>query len=171
MVDYKIDEDIISDFGDVVPFELATALKINIDYMSAFCPVGAIAPILYGMPGVPLPDPNMWQECDGSEIINPNSPLRSQGGSPRFTPNMLDRYIRMPINFGVAGNSGGTNVTLTFRHNHGGRTNVAGVGGAIKGGYDKRHARSHDHGINTSFNDPMNVEPPHYVVRFYMRIQ
>jgi hypothetical protein len=167
----KIDDSSVADFGDVVAWELATALKNGIDFMSGFCPVGQIVPILTNMPGVPLPDPNIFQECDGSEITNPNSPLRSQGGSPRFVPNMIDRYLRVPINFGLSGQTGGLNSTLQFKHNHGGRTNTVGTGGAIRSGYNKRHARSHSHAINTSFPNPVNVEPPYYTVKFYMRIQ
>jgi hypothetical protein len=167
----KIDEELVSKFGDIVSNELATVLKQNMDFMSSFCPIGEVIPILTGMPGVPNPDPNIFQECDGSEITNENSPLRSQGGSPRFVPNMIGKYIRVPINFGLAGNSGGYNTTLQFKHDHGGRTNTVGVGGAIRSGYNKRHARSHSHAINYSFPNPINVEPRFYTVKFYMRIQ
>ena len=167
----KIDDDLVSEFGDVVSNELLTELKTNMDFMSSFCPVGAVAPILFGLPGVPTPDPNIWQECNGSEITNPNSPLRSQGSSVRRTPDLRDRYVRMPNTFGLSGNTGGFNSTLIFRHNHGGRTNTVGTGGAIRGGYNKRHARSHSHAINTSFPNAINVEPPYYTVKFYMRIQ
>lgn len=167
----KIDEDLLAEFGDVVASEMLDELRKNMDFMSSFCPVGAVVPILTGFPGVPAPDSNIFQECDGSEITNPNSPLRSQGSSTRFVPDMRNRYIRMPKLFGLSGNAGGENATLKFKHNHGGRTNTVGVGGAIRGGYNKRHARSHSHAIKTSFPNPVNVEPPYYTVRFYMRIQ
>lgn len=167
----KIDEDLLSQFGDIVATDLKALLKKNLDFMFNACPVGAIAPILVGLPGVPLPDENIWQECVGSEINNPNSPLRSQGDSLRFTPNMIDRYVRVPINFGLAGNPGGLNATLAFKHNHGGRTNTVGVGGDVGSGHDKRHTRSHSHKNNYSFSTPVNIEPPFYTVKFYMRIQ
>jgi hypothetical protein len=167
----KIDDDLISKFGDIVATELMQSFKDNIDFMSSFCPIGEVIPILVGMPGVPDPDPNIFQECDGSEITNENSPLRSQGGSPRFTPNMIGRYIRVPVNFGLSGNSGGYNTTLQFKHSHGGRTDTVGTGGAIRSGFNKRHARSHSHEIKESFTTPVNVEPRFYTVKFYMRIQ
>lgn len=167
----KIDENLFAEFGDVLAHELATLFRENIDFMSAFCPIGAVAPIMVGLPGVPVPDPNIWQECDGSEITNQNSPLRSQGNSLRFTPNMINRYIRVPTNFGLTGTLGGENATLKFKHNHGGQTNKVTTGGAIRSGHNKRHASAHRHGIKTSFENPVNVEPPYYTVKFYMRIQ
>jgi hypothetical protein len=170
----KIDENLVSNFGDIISNELLAEFKANIDFMSAFCPVGSVAPIMVGLPGVPEPDPNIWQECNGLEIINPNSPLRSQGDSLRYTPNMINRYIRVPINFGFAGNPGGYNETLQFKHNHGGRTTTAGTGGDVKSGSffgGRKHTRNHSHKINNSFPNPVNVEPPFYTVKFYMRIQ
>lgn len=167
----KIDDASLSDFGDIVAWQLSTALKVNIDFMSAFCPVGNIVPILVGMTGVPTPDSNIWQECDGSEIVNENSPLRSQGGSPRYTPNMIDKYLRVPTNFGLSGNQGGVNATLVFKHNHGGTTNTVSTGGDVDSGHNKRHTKNHSHKINTSFSNPINIEPPFYTVKFYMRIQ
>lgn len=166
----KIDSNSKQNFGDLVSQELATALKRNADFLLACSPVGTIAPILVGFPGVPTPDPNVWQECDGSEITNEHSPLRSQH-EKRFTPNMIERYLRVPAIFGQSGQVGGENATLQFKHNHGGRTNVVGIGGAIKSGYDSRTARPHSHGIKESFFHPVNVEPPYYTVKFYIRIQ
>lgn len=168
---FKIDEDQLNEYGDIIAYELMTKFKDSIDFMNIFCPVGAVAPIMFGLPGVPVPDLNMWQECNGSEITNPNSPLRSQGASRRYTPNMINRYMRVPINFGLAGNSGGFNTTLQFKHNHGGTTNTVGVGGAIKSGHNANTAISHSHEITTSFPNRVNVEPPFYTVKFYMRIQ
>lgn len=166
----KIDSDSVQDFGDIISHDLATLLKDNNDFLLACSPVGTIAPILFGFPGVPLPDSNVWQECNGSEITNPNSPLRSQNVK-NFTPNMIDRYMKVPSIFGQSGQTGGVNATLQFKHNHGGRTNTVGVGGAVKSGFNTRTARPHSHAINDSFANPVNVEPPFYTVKFYIRIQ
>lgn len=167
----KIDTDLQSNFGDLVSYELTELLKLNIDFMQAFCPVGGVAAIMVGIPGVPLPNPEFWQECDGSEITNPNSPLRTQGPIINTTPNLIEKYIRMPISFGQAGVSGGFNSTSLFRHNHGGRTGDADPGNDIDDGSSIQDAVSHTHTIDYAFPNPVNVEPPYYTVKFYMRIQ
>jgi len=79
--------------GVIASSELATELSSNVDAMNLLIPLGEIVPILVGIPGVPTPDANVFQLCDGSEITNANSPLRSIGGVQRFTPNMEDVWL------------------------------------------------------------------------------
>jgi hypothetical protein len=169
----KIDTDNFSDFADVISQELAQALKLNIDFFQNMCAIGQVAPILTGVAGVPLPDPNIWQLCDGSEIINENSPLRSLGATQHFTPNMIDRFQMMVKPGGQsAGTLGGENNTYAFKHNHGGYTGSVTSNSGSRHSHDLREAAfSHNHTIGYDFNYPVNVEPPFYVVKFYMRIQ
>lgn len=169
----KIDTDDIADFSDVVSQELATQLKLNIDFLQSVCAIGQVAPIMTGIPGVPTPDPNYWQLCDGSEIINENSPLRTKGASQHFTPNMVDRFIMMVKPGGQAsGTPGGENATYAFQHNHGGYTGSVGSNSDVDHSHNTREAAfSHNHTINYSFNYPVNCEPPFYTVKYYMRIQ
>lgn len=169
----KIDLDEVSNFGDIVSVELAESLRINIDFLQSVCAIGQIAPILVGLPGVPMPDENIWQECDGSEIINENSPLRSKGEEKHFTPDMRERFIMM-VKPGSqdAGTPGGENNTYAFKHNHGGYTGSVGSNGDTDHSHSVREAAfSHNHTIGDSFNYPVNVEPPYYTVKYYMRIQ
>jgi hypothetical protein len=169
----KIDLTGVSEFSDVVSQELAAALKLNIDFLQNLCAIGQVAPILTGIVGVPLPDANIWQLCDGSEIVNENSPLRSQGASQHFTPNMTNRFQMMVKPGGQsAGTLGGENNTYAFKHNHGGYTGSVGSNQDGNHSHSLREAAfSHNHTIAYDFNYGVNVEPPFYTVKFYMRIQ
>lgn len=167
----KIDEDDLQ-FGDVISFELATILKNNIDLLSIAVPVGEVVPIMTGIPGVPTPDSNIWQECNGSEITNENSPLRTIGATQRFTPDLRNRYIKVPQIFGESGVDAGFNDNFIFRHDH------AGVTGGFTAPEDGdsssnqfRTASNHAHTIDYSFDFAFNVEPPFFTVRWFMRIQ
>lgn len=168
----KIDLDGVADFSDVVSTEIAADLKLNIDFLQAVCAVGQVAPILTGLPGVPTPDPDYWQECNGSEITNENSPLRSLGANKRYVPDMRQRYIMMVKPGGQAsGTLGGENSTYAFRHNHGGITSTIGTNSDVDHSSNMQEARDHYHTVGYSFDYPVNVEPPHIIVKFFMRIQ
>ena len=168
----KIDDNNV-DFGSIVSFELKEQLKEGIDFMDLVIPVGEIVSILTGIPGVPDPDPNVWQECNGSEIVNPGSPLRSIGGQQYFTPDMTNRYIKVPEIFGQSGQPGGFNSTFFFRHRHAGVTGVHNTPEDVDHSSVAREAAfSHAHPINYSFDGaPVNIEPPYYTVKWFMRIQ
>lgn len=167
----KLDSDDFQ-YGDVISFERSTDLKENIDLLSIAVPIGEIVPIMVGIPGVPTPDSNIWQECNGAEIINQNSPLRSIGDQQKFVPDMRNRYIKVPQIFGQSGLAGGINESYIFRHNHGG---ITGAHNAPEDGDSSndqfRTTTRHTHTIAYSFDFAMNVEPPFITVRFFMRIQ
>lgn len=169
----KIDLDNLGDFSDVVSTELAGFLKLNIDFFQSLCAIGTIAPILTGLPGVPDPDPNFFQLCDGSEIVNENSPLRTKGVNQHFTPNMVDRFVMMVKPSGQSsGVSGGENNTYAFKHNHGGYTGSVSSNSDVDHSHNTNEAAfTHNHTIAYDFNYPVNAEPPYYTVKYYMRIQ
>lgn len=180
----KIDSDII-DYGEIISNEFAAILKENTEYLAGSMPVGEIMPIfIYEIEGFPLPDPNFWQECNHSIISHPKSPLRNpltpsdltgeiDESTVNRTPNLVDRYMRMPVNFGDDGILGGMN-EFDFRHNHTGNTNPYYAsnnaddsdGGAIA----REHAASHVHGIYADSN-LKNIEPPFFGIKLYQRIQ
>jgi hypothetical protein len=169
----KLDTVGYSDFGDVISVELAEAMRKNLDFLRAVCAIGEVAPIMVNIPGVPLPNPNYFQECNGSEITNENSPLRSLGLTQYFTPDMRDRYIYITkIGGQNAGTQGGANTTYDFKHNHGGYTGSVGTNHSSRHSNESREAAfTHNHTIAFSHADPINMEPPFYTVKFYMRIQ
>lgn len=164
----KIEEELVK-FGAVHSKELATTLRLNMALLYNMIPVGSIHPIMTNLAGDP--DPNRWQLCDGSEILHPNSPLRSVAGSPRFTPNMSDKFIRITTSLGVVGNTGGVKDFSGFGHSH--STNTVGSAGQSTDS-DKSGAcyvHDHSHGINGDLYGTYYMEPPFVMLRYYMRIQ
>lgn len=167
----KIDADDLK-FGDVVSYEVGTALKENIDLLSLVVPVGEVVPIMVGMPGIPTPDSNMWQECDGSEITNENSPLRTVGDQVHNVPDLREKYIQVPQIFGESGQVGGYNDNYIFRHNHAGVT-AAHLAPQDADASNSQHRVDtlHSHTIDWAFDYAYNVEPPFYTMKWFMRIQ
>ena len=51
----------LGEFGKVHSAELALNMRLNLNYLYAGLAVGAIAPIITNIPGVPAPNPNIWQ--------------------------------------------------------------------------------------------------------------
>lgn len=168
----KIDND-RGDFGTIGSFQAAEEFRAGLDFLSLVIPVGEVVAIIVGIPGVPTPDPNIFQECDGSEIVNPGSPLRSIGDDFRFVPDMRDRYAKIPQIFGQSGQAGGKNNLNILRHDHGGITgDYVTPEGADVSNETREPAFRHRHEIDYSFDDgPINVEPPYYTLKWFMRIQ
>jgi hypothetical protein len=167
----KIDLDDLK-FGKVISFDIAAILKNNVDLLSLIVPIGEVVPIMVGIPGVPTPDSNIWQLCDGSEITNENSPLRSIGAEIRYAPDLRDNFIKVPQSFGNCGEVGGLSYTYIFRHNHAGVTGYYNSPTDVDPANDARQcSASHNHTIDYSFDYAMDVRPPFYVVKFFMRIQ
>lgn len=166
----KIDDNLAA-FGNIHSQELADALRAGIETMYQMCPVGGVYPIMTNIAGAP--DPNIWQRCDGSEITNPNSPLRSVGGSPRYTPNIADRFIKMTTVLGTVGSVGGASAYGPLSHWHDlspVTANDMDVDGDKDGEPDTRE--THNHTINGDWMGLyMPLIPVHYVVRFYVKIQ
>lgn len=163
-------DDNITEFGDIISQELATFIKNNVEYIQKSIPIGQVVPIMVNIPGVPTPDPNIWQECNGSEITNPNSPLRSTGSQQRFTPDLRDRYIRAATFVGESGSSAGSNST-PMAHNHTGQTE----GHVSPENCDDGGARNvqwvHAHSISQDLTTPISMEPAHFTVKFFLKIQ
>lgn len=162
-------DDNYSKYGKIVATELLQTIKAAIDYINAAVPVGEMVPIMTNIPGVVI-NPKIWQECDGSEITDADSPLHSLPGSPRFTPNMTDRYVKFP-SIGLVGLTGGQNFRTDLGHSHGGRTGSTGYGDNNDTDSDHFGSTDHYHTIATDLNAPVNCEPPYYTVKFFMRIQ
>jgi hypothetical protein len=162
-----IDND-VSEFAKIFSQDFATLLYNNNIWFDALIPLGMVVPIMTNIPGVPAPDSNIWQECNGSEIVNENSPLRSVGASQYYTPNLIDSYVRVPSVFGLAGQVGGVN-QFDFTHNHSGFTHdFESPAGMDHGGVDRAVDR-HRHTFETDLAI-FNTEPPYYTVKFFIRI-
>lgn len=113
-------DDNSTNFGDLISVELASTIADNINYLLDSMPLGTVLPIITSIPGIPYPDPNIWQICDGSTITNSYSPLRNNT-VPILTG--TGKYLKMFSSIGETGSYAGQNV-YDLRHNHGGLTGV-----------------------------------------------
>lgn len=167
-----IDTD-LADFGDILSQELATAIRSNIDALYGHFPIGEIAAIVGGIPGLNPPNPDIWQVCNGSEITNPASPLKSVPGQQRFTPNLTDRFIRFPAaNISEVNTTGGIN-ERNFEHDHQGFTeySISPEGADRTTDGLQNTSQQHRHKISPALTQNFNLEPPYFVLKFYMKIQ
>lgn len=132
----------------------------DINFLIDSMPIGSIVAVAVNLPGMTAPNSSIWQKCDGSEITHPDSPLRSQGASIRFTPTLTDnRYLK-------GTDTGGQNT-------YGGNANptTSGSGSANSGDLDENSGGSP---INFDYAPPhdhtVSVDPIHYTVVFYLKI-
>lgn len=161
-------DDLLSSEGDIVSKELMQALADDISYLLDSMPVGSIVPVLVGFPGVPTPNPLLWQECDGATVANDNSPIRNQ---PTTDMHSTQRFPRGAPNPGVAGNVGGT-LSRNLHHDHGGVTGI--------GGNDTLWIQDELHGTEwTSLNhlhtisadlSTYDIQPAHLRIKMYLKI-
>jgi hypothetical protein len=159
-------DDNVTEFGDLVSVELFGQLRDNINHLIDAMPVGSIIPILVGIPGVPTPDPNIWQECDGTTITHPLSPIRNTVAPDYKT---LGRYMRMYSNAGEIGNLSGSN-TKNLTHSHGGQTDTnPGIPQNADTDNDFWTAKDHTHSIQSGLGI-YNFEPIHIRVKHYIKI-
>lgn len=164
-------EDALGKFGEIVSVELLQSIKAGLDYVKASLPVGEVVPIMTNIPGVSI-NPKIWQECDGSEITDPDSPLHSIPGLPRYTPNLVGRYVKFPV-IGLVGSTGGQNTRNDLGHGHGGYTGATGYeSNADSDAFERFEGAEHFHTIPGAWEaSTFNIEPPYRTVKFYMRIQ
>ena len=151
--------------------EVLRKMVFNNNFLMNLLPVGSIMYIdVNKQGGDGVPDESVWQECNGSEITNPNSPLRSVGIFQRFTPDLRGKYPR-GANTLTDNNSGGTH-NHNLNHAHGGNTGGGGGGGTgLEDKGDRRHAVFHTHSISSQFNNPTFIEAPAFVYFIaYMKI-
>ena len=140
----------------------------NNNFLQDLAPVGTIIFVNSNQLGGGQPNSLYWQVCNGSEITNPNSPLRSIGLNLRFTPDLRDRYARGALLSNTNPTGGSHNHNLSHQHTTG--TASADGGGLRKKG-DRRRRNPHTHILNTQYNNPTVVEAPAYVYYIaYMKI-
>lgn len=142
----------------------------NLNTLGNMLPLGHVATVNTNQAGVPPIDTSMYQYCDGSEITNPLSPLRSIGLSLNFTPNMVNKFPR-----GAAlatGNATGGDTAWNLAHNHGGNTTAAGGGATdCEEGDEQRTSTEHTHTIAASLEDGTLDWPAWVGLAPYMKIR
>jgi len=185
MNELKLDDD-VSKFASIVSIEMMQKFKSTVDHLQLSTPIGQIAPIYsYNFPEFPPINTDLWQECNGGIIINDKSPLYNpetpldisgtvDESKVNRVPDMTDRYVRMSNNFGDDGDVGGYN-SKDFSHNHGGVSSIHlwTANGADSNSHGIAHTDAkfaHSHGIYSDLTSEINIEPPFFGLKFYMRI-
>jgi hypothetical protein len=151
--------------------ELIRKMIANNNLLLDLIPIGAIIYLNDNQSqGVSI-NSQLWQICDGSEITNPLSPIRSLGIFQNFVPDLRDKYIR-GANDEVNNNSGGS-------HAHGlNHTHVIGAGGGggsgldneTKGPGDQRHGPAHNHGLDEDLAITEIITPKFVYLNAYMKV-
>lgn len=149
---------------------LKKKLVHNINQYGMTNTIGMIATVQVNQVGVTVPDSGVWQLCDGSEITNPLSPLRTQGLVTRYTPTYSDRFFRFS-NDTTTNNQGGSQ-SFDLEHNHGGVTGDTYVP-ALSGesGNERNNHILHNHSISSDLADATNIDyPAALLLAPYMKI-
>lgn len=140
----------------------------NTNLLGTLSPIGSIRMLQFNQNGAQSPDPTLMQLCNGSEILDPNSPLRTMGITQHFTPNLIGLYPRGAADE-VSNNTGGF-ATIDLSHAHGGSTSS--VGGSLRGngGGEKTARVEHSHAIDSRLSNVEPLNPSHQVLAFYIKI-
>jgi len=97
--------------------ETMRKLGQNYNYLGDLIPLASIITINSNQIGAEPVNTDIWQFCDGSEIVHPDSPLRSIGINTRFVPDISEKYIKGADTLNT--NPQGGSQTINFSHNHG----------------------------------------------------
>jgi hypothetical protein len=133
----------------------------NINHLGMLKAVGSIELVQINQYGVSIPDTGVWQICNGDEITNPYSPLRTDGLRERFTPDVTNRFIHCSTT--TTDNSTGGSQLFNLNHAHGGTTQSYIPLPIHKVGDDgdERYANnSHAHAIFPDLNNSQNIDYP-----------
>lgn len=141
--------------------ELLRKIAQNFNFLGVLVPVGTIVYVEINKVGVVAPDESIWQICDGSEITNSNSPLRSQGLISRFVPDLLGKHPRC-ANVSNLNPEGGT-YNYDFSHSHTTGNNTPAAPNTLGEEGGRRVGNTHTHGIksdlaNQSFDFPAAIK-------------
>lgn len=161
-----LDEEVT--YNRPVTEETLKKMAQNMNMLSKLAPVGTIRAVNLNQIGVSVPSADIWQLCDGSEITNPTSPLRTVGLLNRFTPNLLGRFIMGAS--GTGSNTTGGDTSIALIHSHSGFTGGNGPNSTIGEEGEEKHSRhDHVHFINPAL-PTIDIKPIHFVVALYIKI-
>ena len=153
------------------PINEETVKKIvyNNNWLLDLMPLGSIVAIQTNQAGGGTPDANIYQFCDGSEITNSNSPIRSIGLNQRFVPDLRAKFPRAANNATTNPTGGSWDHNLSHAHGTGGPSTVGNTITANKG--DRRRRDFHSHDVPEQYEDPTTIETPAYITyNLYMKI-
>ena len=133
---------------------------------------GSIVLFNVNQPGADVLDDTIWQLCDGSEIIHPDSPLRTIGVSHRYTPDIDEKLLRVGDLYDNSQYAG--IYSWTFEHNHTGYTGLRDPNMLLV--YDGDEYRwagtQHSHVIDNALSAPVTLDyPAWFRLAAYMKIR
>lgn len=147
--------------------ETTRKIAQNLNKAADLVPIGSIRGFNPAQPGYQAIDTSIWQVCDGAEIVNPNSPIRTIGVTHSFTPNMLDRFPVGSPDLVSNALIGTPSIDLT--HNHAGNTEVTDGDHIGAKGHFAQIRDPHTHTINNDLGVTA-LQPAHHELVFYMKV-
>lgn len=163
-------EDAEIDYKKPVSEELIRKMVQNVNLLGSLAPIGSYRHVNINQPGATPPNGKIYQQCDGSEIVDPDSPLRSIVPISRFTHNMQNRYVRGAPGETSGDNADGGSATVNLSHTH--STGNACTGIDVEEG-DERHswfAVCHNHAISADLDGSEPLDVAHQQLAIYVKI-
>lgn len=167
----KRPEDLAShevDFGTAVAESLWKKTGFMQNWLNSSIPIGYLLfhhggqTLANGDPITP-PNPETWALCDGSQIIDANSPLNGQ-----FTPDLRKIFLKGATVIGLTGGQ----TTINISHSHGNNLVVEnddnGNTNARSGG-DYNAGTPHTHAVSSAWSSAEPNIPPFKELQIYMR--
>jgi len=151
--------------------QLKQKLVHNINYLGMLTAPGVIHLVQTNQIGVTIPDSGIWQQCDGSEITNPNSPLRSIGVENRFVPDIDERVIKASNFPSSTSTSGQYDFTGTHTHTISARVPSTDLGLTGEFGDDRRiHVKTHTHPLGDDLQNFTVNFPASFNLAAFMKV-
>lgn len=148
--------------------EVYRKIGYNNNWLIDLKPIGSIIFTDINQVGSTVPSTDVWQECNGSEIVNPNSPLRSIGVNQNFTPDLRDRYLRISDDLSTNPQGGSQEHNLQHTHNTGGPSHI---GGSMDEKGDRNIRVPHNHAVAVQYSNPtVLTSPAFYKCIAYIKI-
>ena len=170
----EIDDQELS-FKRPVSEETIRKLIQNVNMLGSLALVGSVRAVAVNTPGVPAPDPQQFQYCDGSQITDLTSPIRATSGHPRAVPNIADKYVRGASSTTSNADTGdltpGASRTRDLQHTH--TTGDVSNGGIVATDGNERHGYPgavHNHGVTADLSDSDPIELAHIQTAYYLKI-
>lgn len=156
------------DLNAPVSEEVVRKIAQNLNMLSKLAFVGSYRAVHLQLSGSTVPSTGQFQLCNGSEIVDSTSPLSTQGSNQHFTPNLINKYIRVAGSTSSNGTVGADSNNL--EHDHGGLT-----GAYIhqqKSEEDGPHSQvyNHYHSISKDLSPAEIINPPYMNTVFYLKI-
>lgn len=144
-------------YGKPVSEEVIRKMIQNSNLIGALCPIGSFRHMQINQPGAFPPNVKLWQMSDGTEITDPDSPLKSVVPTSRFTNDMRNNYVRGAPDEATNGFTGSATTDLSHSHDTGTTcTAIDGEEGDERRGYATL-CHNHDMARDLSTAEPLDV--------------